>query len=146
MIASGCFLINNPIEEYYSRHWHSGGTENAKYRGVFVKSPTIIPGQLRLSDSVELRVTDAWVERPTHVEYRWVFLRREIQDSGYRFVIHLAQVPQEPSTWTQGSFVPYRLLIDGKDSVFTGNSYVHIAILESETPFPDVVHLSLGNF
>ena len=145
-IAAGCFFVNRAIDETYSSRWQSASTENAKYRGVFVKSPTIIPGQLQPSDSVELRVVDAWVERPTHIEYRWLFWRREVQDSGYRLVVHLAQVPLDTGIWTYSvgrSVVNFRLLIEGREPGYTGNAYLQIAYLESREPFPDVVHLRL---
>jgi hypothetical protein len=144
IIASGC--LNQGIEEYYSPGWHSSSTENARYRRAFLASPTIVPGELRLEDSMELRVVDAWVERPTHVEYRWGLWRRELQDPRYRLVINLVQVPVGTAQWTYASgrdLASFKLLIEDQAPTYGGNANVQTVWLESETPFPDVIHLRL---
>jgi hypothetical protein len=81
--AAGWYVITGSIEEYYSPGWYSASTENAQYRNVFVRSPVVVPSRLTINDSVAFAVTDAWIERPTRVEYRWYLIRRELRDSSF---------------------------------------------------------------
>jgi hypothetical protein len=140
-----CFLVNRAVEEHYSSGWYSETTENAQYREVFVASPIVVPAVLRVGDSVELRVVDAWVERPTHVEYRWLVRRTEVQDSGYRLVVHLAQVPRDTPVWSYPRgrcFVFADFQVNGEHPAVSGNGDVRILVVEDTRPFTDTVRLA----
>jgi hypothetical protein len=142
---AGSFLVNRSIDETYSDGWYSASTENARYRGVFVRSPIVVPSRLCTSDSTEARVTDAWIERRTHVEYRWLIVRREVQDSLNRLVIHLAQVPRDSIVWRYSlgrGFVDVRFLMNGEAGGTSGNANVHTIFSLSAAPFPDTVRLT----
>ena len=91
--VAGSFLMEQGVEEYYSRGWQSTSTRDAQLREVFVTAPAVMPAAVAVSDAVEAWVTDAWVERLTHIEYRWHLVRRVVVDSGYRLVLHLAKGP-----------------------------------------------------
>lgn len=145
-VIAGCFVVNRAIDETYSRDWASASTENAKYRRVFVSSPTIAPAVLPATDSIDVHVTDAWIEHPTHVEYRWLFWRREIQDSTYRFVLHFVQTPHSSGLWSAERarcFASYDLVANDGELGRSGNADVHIGTLESRTPLRDTIRLTL---
>jgi hypothetical protein len=140
-----CFLVNRTVEEAYSSGWYSETTENAQYRKVYVSSPTVVPAALRLGDSVELRVVDAWVERPTHIEYHWLVRRTEVRDSGYRLVVHLAQVLRDSSVWTYARgrcFVSAEFEVNGDGTGVSGNGDVKILVAQHDRPFADTVRLN----
>jgi hypothetical protein len=145
LFAAGSFLIEQSVVEYYSRDWQSRSTEDAKRRGVFVTVPTVTPAAVAVSDSVEARVADAWVERPTHVVYRWYLLRRVVVDSGYRLVVHLVKGPVagQPSTLhTRECFAYVELYLDGRSAGSGGDFRTDILTDVSRSPVPDTVHLS----
>ena len=145
--AGGSYLVGMAVDATYSRDWYSASTENAQYRHVFVKSPTVQPSTLVLNDSVAWTVTDAWVEHPTKVVHPWLVMRREVHDSGYRLVINLAQVARDPAVWTHGkdrSFGGAGLEVNGSaDVAQSGNAYIQTVYVESDKPFPDTIKLSL---
>ena len=149
LLAAGLLgwrIVMGGIEEHYSPGWHSASTENAQYRGVYVSSPAVQPSVLHTSDSVALAVTDAWIERPTRVRYRWWINRRESQDTTYRLVIHLARVVHDSTTWTSAvgrAPVLEDILIDGKQPARTGNANVQTVYQQSSAAFPDTVRLSI---
>ena len=141
-----CLVVDRAVNEHYSPGWHSETTENAMHRKVFVGSPAVVPAMLRLGGAVELRVVDAWIERPTHVEYRWLVRRTEVQDSGYRLVVHLAQVPRDTTVWTYASgrcFVWGDFHVDGQRPAVSGNGDVRILVVRADRPFADTVRLSV---
>lgn len=145
--GAGCYLVNRGIDETYSSSWQSASTENAKYRKVFVRSPVVIPALLSASDSIDLHVTDAWIERPTHIEYRWLFLREEIQDSAFRFVLHFVQAPRASDGWSvqrAHCFASYEIFANGQELGRTGNATVEIGIMESSTAFSDTIRLRIA--
>jgi hypothetical protein len=144
--VAGSFLINSGIEETYSPGWMSAGTENARMRGVFVRSPIVVPAGLALGDSLEARVSDAWIERVTHVEYAWLFIRKEVRDSQYRLVLHLAQLPRGARAWSverARCFVNADYRVNGEVPARTGNPDVDILYLQRTRPFPDTVRLAV---
>lgn len=100
LALAGSFLVSRGIDETYSRDWRSSSSEDASRRGVFVSSPVVTPAVVSVSPAVDVRVTDAWVEHPTHIEYHWVFVRREVKDSAYRLIVLLAKTPHSDSVWT----------------------------------------------
>lgn len=142
----GWRTISGRIEEYYSPRWYSASTENAQYRGVYVSSPTVRPSVLHMGDSVVLAITDAWVERPTRVKYRWLLVRQESQDTTFRLVIHLAQVARDSTMWTYATDrapVAGDILVEGEQPARTGNATVQTIYQLSPTAFPDTVRLSI---
>ena len=146
LFAAGAFLVDRSVTVSYSRDWQSASTENAQYRKVFVASPIVEPSRLALNDSLYLAVTDAWVERPTHIEYKWFFARREVSDSGYRVVVHLAQVTRDAVPWTHSlgrGFVNSELRIDGDRPSVSGNAYVKIIEHFYRDVPPDTIRLSI---
>jgi hypothetical protein len=144
--ATGWRALTGAIEESYSAGQYSASTENAQYRGVFVKSPVVHPSSIALNDSVADVVTDAWIERPTHVRYRWFLLRREFKDSTFRAVIHLARVARDSAIWNYGrrrAFAESDILIDGQEPARSGDAAVRTIYLESDRPFRDTISLTL---
>ena len=142
----GWYVISGGIEEFYSPGWFSASTENAKYRRVFVSSPVVMPSRFALNDSVAFAVTDAWIERPTRVRYRWYLIRRETRDSTFRLVVNLAQVVRDSGSWSFSrgrSFANASLLVNGARPASTGNAAVHTIYLNSYTSLPDTVRLSV---
>jgi hypothetical protein len=143
----GSNLVGAAIDATYSSDWYSASTENAQHRHVFVKSVAIAPSLLAMNDSVAWTVTDAWVEHPTKVVRRWLVMRREVQDSGYRLVINLAQVARDPKLWTHGrdgSFADGDFLVNGdRDVAQSGDAHIHTLYSQSSRPFPDTVRLSI---
>ena len=146
LFAAGAFLIDRSVTLNYSRDWQSASTENAQHRKVFVKSLVAVPSRMSLTDSLDLAVTDAWVERPTRVEYDWFFVRRERSDSGYRVVVHLAQVTRDAVPWTHAlgrGFVNSELLVDGERTSASGNAYVKIVERHYRDLPPDTIRLAI---
>lgn len=144
--SGGCFLVTRAIDETYSSDWRSTSSDHARRRGVFVAMPVVVPAVLRASDAMDWRVTDAWVERPTHVAYRWLFLRQEIQDSAYRLEVHLVKTPHGDSTWTsitRRCFLYADILANGKQGGRSGDFATESLFLTSPAPFPDTVRLSI---
>jgi len=144
--ALGWRVVAGAIEESYSPGWYAASTENARYRGVFVKSVAVRPSTIVLNDSVAFAVTDAWVERPTRVRYRWFLFRQETKDTTFRVVLHLAQLARDTSLWTYArgrSFVAADILIDGKDPARSGDASVHTIYLPSARPFRDTLQLTV---
>ena len=117
---------------------------DASRRGVFVSSPVVEPAVVSVSGSVDLRVTDAWVEHPTHIQYTWLFLRREVKDSAYRLITHLAKVPHSYIAWTDLSrrcfaFVDFYL---NEQRVGVSGDFAHEGLIyQSTVPIPDTVRL-----
>jgi hypothetical protein len=61
-------------------------------------------------------------------------------------VINLAQVVRDSSSWSFSrgrSFANANLLVNGQRPASTGNAAVHTIYLQSPTPLPDTVRLSL---
>lgn len=141
---AGCFLVSRAIDETYSRDWRSTSSEDANRRGLFVSSPVIVPAVVAVSPAVDLRVTDAWVERPTHIEYRWIFARQEVKDSAYRLVVRLAKTPHSDSGWTDLSrrcfaFVDFYL---NEQPVGVSGDFAHEELIyQSALPLRDTVRL-----
>jgi hypothetical protein len=139
-------LISRAVDQTYSADWRSSSSSDAARRGVLISSPVIMPAVASASDAVDLRVTDAWVERPTHVEYRWLFMRREVKDSAYRLVVHLTKVPRGDSAWTDLSrrcfaFVDFYL---NEKRVGSSGDFAHEELFyQSSTPIPDTVRLRI---
>jgi hypothetical protein len=141
---AGCFLVSRAIDEKYSVDWHSSSSDDASRRGVFVSARVVEPAVVSVSTAVDLRVTDAWVEHTTHVEYRWIFLRRQVKDSAYRLIVHLAKVPHSNTEWTDLSrrcfaFVDYYLNEQRPSS--SGDFAQEELVDQSPLPIPDTVRL-----
>jgi hypothetical protein len=144
--GASSFLVSRAVDQFYSPVWRSDNSNDAKRRGVFVTSPVVVPAVVAASDSVDLRVTDAWVERPTHAEYRWGLFRREVQDSAYRVVVLLTQVPHSgdaSTTFTGGCFASVDLYLDGRRGGWSGDFAHHEIFQVSSSPFPDTLRLTI---
>jgi hypothetical protein len=146
LLVGACWVVNTRIVEFYSRGWTAASTENARLKGVFVASPVIEPARTAVTDSIDLHVTDAWVERPTRVEYRWYVWPRTIQDSSYRLVLHYVPAPHyggQSGVPNGRCFASFDILLDGVRVGRSGNASVQIATVLSRTAFPDTIHLSV---
>jgi hypothetical protein len=143
---AGSWLVSAAVAETYSPGWYSASTENAQYRGVYLKSPIVRPSILAINDSVAWAVTDAWIERPTRVRYRWYLVRRQERDSSYRLVVHFAQLVRDTNQWTFAngrSFASGEVLINGQVPARSGNANVQTLYDESSKQFPDTIRVSL---
>ena len=145
-VLTGNFLVTRAITEFYSPRWRSENSMQAKARGVFVHDVSIIPAAVPIADAVDLRVIDAWVERPTRIKYRWFVLPTEIQDSTYRLVVRAVHVPRENAgVWSAGvgrCFAFYDVRLDNQ-SVTTSGGLVSMFDRHSERRFPDTIALTV---
>lgn len=142
--VAGWFLVSRAIDETYSSDWRSSSSSDASRRGVFVSSLVVTPAVVSASRTVDLRVTDAWVERPTHIAYRWVFLRREVKDSTYRLIVHLAKVPHSDTAWTDLSrrcFAFADFYLNDQSAGMSGDFAHEELVLESKVPPPNTARL-----
>jgi hypothetical protein len=142
--SAGCFVVSRAIDETYSAGWRSSTSNDARRRGVFVSSPVVKPAVVAASGAVDLRVIDAWVEHPTHIEYTWVFLRHEVRDSTYRLITHLAKMPHSETAWTDLSrrcFAFVDFYLNGARVGVSGDFAHEELIYQSTVPIPDTVQL-----
>jgi len=144
LVAAGSFMVVRAVDEFYSPDWRSTSSGEAKRNGVFVAAPTVIPAAVAVSDSVEMHVTDAWVERPTHVHYRWGLISHVVVDSGYRFMLHLAKAPVAGKAWTlriRDCFASVDYYLNDQRAGSSGDFATEVLFDQSRSPFPDTVHL-----
>lgn len=145
-LLTGSFLVTRTIDEFYSPDRRSENSMQAKARGVFVHDVSILPAAVPIADAVDLRVIDAWVERPTRVRYRWNVLPTEIQDSAFRLVVRAAHVPRDGGeTWSPAlgrCFAFYDVRLDGQP-VTTSGGLVSMFDRRSALPFSDTIALSV---
>jgi hypothetical protein len=143
--AVGLWVLIGALRETHSSEEYSLNTEHAKARRAFVKSVVVRPSILPLSDAVAYAVTDAWVEHPIRVRYRWYLFPKQAVDSSYRVVVHLAQVVRDSTAWTRdvgGLYVSGDVLLNGERVTTSGGSPT-IVYRESATPFADSIRLSI---
>jgi hypothetical protein len=140
------WVLIGALREEHSPEVRSVSTENAKMREVFVKSPVVRPSLLQLSDAVAYAVTDAWIEHPTRVRYRWFLIPHQTTDSSFRVVVHLAQVVRDSTLWTRDVgriYVSGDVVLNGEPVVTTSDPSIHIVYKESSKAFPDTIRLAI---
>jgi len=144
LLGVGSFMVMQGVDEYYSRDWQSTSSNDAKRKGVFVAAPAVMPAAVAVSDSVEMHVTDAWVERPTHVHYRWGLVSQVLVDSGYRLVLHLARGPVTGHAWTlpiRDCFASVDYYLNDQPAGQSGDFATEVLFDQSRSSYPDTVHL-----
>lgn len=126
----------------------SSSSNAAKGGHLFVAAPVVSPSVFAVSESVDLRVTDAWVEHPMHTESRPLGLfPRNVVDSTYRLRVHLTRVPHSDSVWTNASqecFATVEFTLDGQRPSAFANFERQDLTFKSPARFADTVRLQMG--
>jgi hypothetical protein len=128
-----------------SRHWTSTSAADARRRGVLVGEPVVTTPVIQ-ADSFQAAVTDAWVEEVTHLEYRFLFFKREVREGRYRLVAVVEPRTPLPSSSSLARFTPGTASAPGDTAVFPlylSGETLHRPYLELERPFPDTLWFAL---
>ena len=98
------FLIDSAIVEEYSPSWTSYSIEEAKKNGVFISQPVLENNTIELN-GFKYPIREAWIERSTRIEYKWIFIRQRIP-TGYRIILTLTvpfDSPEDKNLATQAA-------------------------------------------
>jgi hypothetical protein len=99
LAAAGFRIVDAGATEFYSPGWYSGSSAEAASKGILLRRPVVVAESLTYK-GMPLRVTDAWIEQVTHVEYPFYLWRRVVRDSAQRLVILThKQTGPEPEVW-----------------------------------------------
>ena len=92
VLGVGYLVLNQllvvSVNGYYSPGWTSQSSSEARARGILISTPVVATPQLQ-SDTIPVKVVDAWIEEVTRLEYRFYLIEREVREGRYRMVVLL---------------------------------------------------------
>jgi len=144
-LAVARWILVVQIMSYYSRRWTSQSSTDARRRGILVAAPVVATPIIQ-ADSFQATVTDAWVEEVTHLEYRFLFFKREVREGRYRLVALVEPQTPLPGSSTLARLTPGAVPAQVDTVVFPfylGSAAQHRPYLELERPFPDTLWFAL---
>lgn len=87
------------VTEHYSPDWHSASSADAARRGTLVRRLAVRHDPMTFGGA-PVRVTDAWAERVTRVEYPYFLWRREVIEPGQQVVVVMERdAAAPPARW-----------------------------------------------
>lgn len=142
LFAAASRVVEADVAEYYSPGWYSSSSAEAARRGVLVRRPVIEADSLTY-EGAPVRVSDAWIEQVTHVEYPWYLWRREVRDPALRLIVIGARDHVPPGRFCDEG------LTDGYTERFASSGtsdrpvWYSVRRAGSDPPFPDTLRLAI---
>jgi hypothetical protein len=146
LAGAGWRVVEAGVTEHYSPGWYSRSSAEAARKGVLLRRPVVVAESLTYK-GMPLRVTDAWIEQVTHVEYPLYLWRRVVRDSAERLVIltHKDAGP-EPEIWCDEG-----VSIDGgyegrlaHSGTFEQGQWFTSRTPGTDPPFPDTIRVVMS--
>jgi len=141
--AAAWRVVEVGVTEFYSPGWYSRSSADAQRRGLLIRRPAVViePATYR---GAPLRVTDAWIERVTHVEHPFYLWRRVVRDPAVRLVV-LARRDDAPAPAAWCDERPSEPHGGGLTSSGTMDrpEWTLQRKLSGDPPFPDTIRLTM---